>query len=112
MLILTRKPGESIFIGDGIKVTIVEVKGAQVRIGVEAERSYKIYREEIYVQILEENRLAASASIADATSALDGLYNEVAVKRGSSTLGGLKSNKDVGNAGVEVFKRRSRKGDS
>ncbi len=59
MLILTRKPGESIFIGDRIKVTVVEIKGSQIRIGVEAPRDLRIYREEIYQQILEENKQAA-----------------------------------------------------
>jgi len=59
MLILTRKPGESIFIGDQIKVTIVEIKGSQIRLGVEAPKELRIYREEIYQQILEENKQAA-----------------------------------------------------
>ena len=62
MLILTRKPGESVYIGDDIKVTLMEIKGNQVRVGVDAPRSVKIYREEIYLQILEENRTAAEAS--------------------------------------------------
>lgn len=61
MLILTRKPGESIYIGDGIKVTIVEVKGSQIRIGIDAPSEVRIYREEIYEQIREENRQAAEA---------------------------------------------------
>lgn len=59
MLILTRKPGESIFIGDQIKITIVEIKGSQIRLGVDAPKELRIYREEIYQQILEENKQAA-----------------------------------------------------
>jgi carbon storage regulator len=59
MLILTRKPGESLYIDDDIKIIIKEIKGNQVRIGVEAPASRRIYREEIYLQILEENRSAA-----------------------------------------------------
>jgi carbon storage regulator len=62
MLILTRKPGESLYIGDNVKVVIVEVKGSQVRIGIEADKSLRIYREEIYLQILEENKNAAAAA--------------------------------------------------
>ncbi len=62
MLILTRKAGESIFIGDQIKVTVLDSKGSQARIGIEAPSQYKIYREEIYLQILEENKIAASFS--------------------------------------------------
>jgi carbon storage regulator len=58
MLILTRKPGESLYI-DHVKVTIVEVKGHQIRIGIDAPKEIRIYREEIYLQIMEENRKAA-----------------------------------------------------
>lgn len=60
MLVLTRKPGQSVYIGDNIKVTLHGIRGNQVRIGVEAPPSVKIYREEIYLQILEENRSAAA----------------------------------------------------
>ena len=62
MLILTRKSGESITIGDDVKITIVEVKGKQVRIGIDAPRSYMIHREEVYLNIQEENRRAAKES--------------------------------------------------
>ena len=62
MLILTRKSGESITIGDDVKVTVVEIKGKQVRIGIEAPRSYIIHREEVYISIQEENRRAAKES--------------------------------------------------
>jgi len=68
MLILTRKIGESIYIGDGrIKVVVVEVKGNQVRLGIEAPPEEKIYREEIYQQILEENRTAARGDVDQAS---------------------------------------------
>jgi carbon storage regulator len=60
MLVLTRKPGQSVYIGDDIKVTLHGIRGNQVRIGVEAPPSVKIYREEIYQQILEENKSAAA----------------------------------------------------
>ena len=59
MLILTRKPGESLYIGDTVKVTIVEIKGNQIRVGIDAPSELRIYREEIYLQILEENKKAA-----------------------------------------------------
>ena len=62
MLILTRKSGESITIGDDVKITVVEVKGKQVRIGIDAPRSYMIHREEVYLSIQEENRGAAKES--------------------------------------------------
>ncbi|MEC8188833.1 MAG: carbon storage regulator CsrA [SAR324 cluster bacterium] len=59
MLILTRKSGESITIGDDVKITVIEVKGKQVRIGIDAPRNYIIHREEVYIRIQEENKLAA-----------------------------------------------------
>ena len=62
MLILTRKAGESITIGDDVKITVVEVKGKQVRIGIDAPRSYMIHREEVYLSIQAENRRAAKES--------------------------------------------------
>jgi carbon storage regulator len=63
MLILTRKPGESLYIGDSVKVTVVEIKGNQIRVGIDAPPELRIYREEIYMQILEENKKAASAEL-------------------------------------------------
>ena len=60
MLVITRKPGQSVYIGDGIKITLHGIRGNQVRIGIEAPPEVKIYREEIYLQILEENRLAVT----------------------------------------------------
>ena len=62
MLILTRKLGESITIGDDIKIVILEIKGKQVRIGIDAPRKYAIHREEVYQRIQEENRMAAEQS--------------------------------------------------
>lgn len=59
MLILTRKLGESITIGDDIKVTVLGVYGRQVRLGVEAPSKVVVHREEVYLKIKEENRKAA-----------------------------------------------------
>ncbi|MEK6590723.1 MAG: carbon storage regulator CsrA [Nitrospinota bacterium] len=59
MLILTRKSGESINIGDSIKITIIEIRGRQVRVGIDAPPEMVIHREEIYAKIMEENKLAA-----------------------------------------------------
>ena len=59
MLILARKVGEAIAIADDIKITIVDIQGGQVRLGVEAPSHVSVHREEIYQRILEENRRAA-----------------------------------------------------
>lgn len=61
MLILTRKLGESITIGDDIKVTVLGVFGRQVRIGIDAPPRVVVHREEIYVKIQQENRKAAKS---------------------------------------------------
>ena len=69
-MVLTRKPGEKIFIGDNVSLTVVEVKGDSVRIAVDAPREVKIYRGEIYEAIIAENKAAA---IAGDMKQLDGL---------------------------------------
>ena len=61
MLLLTRKLGENIRIGDDVKITIVEVKGNHVKLGIDAPPSVKVHREEIYERIQQENRRAAQA---------------------------------------------------
>jgi len=61
MLILTRRTGESLMIGDSVVITVFEVKGNQVRIGIDAPKNIPVYREEIYKQIQEENKAAASS---------------------------------------------------
>ena len=58
MLVLTRKLGENIRIGDSIKITVLEVRSGQVKIGIEAPPEVKVHREEIYARIQEENRRA------------------------------------------------------
>ncbi|HWD41124.1 MAG TPA: carbon storage regulator CsrA [Fimbriimonas sp.] len=59
MLVLTRKLHQSIVIGDGIEVVVLEVRGEQVRIGIKAPKNVAVHRKEIYEQIQEENRSAS-----------------------------------------------------
>ena len=59
MLLLTRKLGENIRIGDDVKITIVEVKGNHVKLGIDAPPSVKVHREEIYERIQQEKQRAA-----------------------------------------------------
>jgi carbon storage regulator len=61
MLLLTRKLGENIRIGDDVKITIVEVKGNHVKLGIDAPPSIKVHREEIYERIQQERQRANAA---------------------------------------------------
>ncbi len=65
MLVLTRKVGEGIIIGDDIKITIVELKGGGVRVGIDAPRDMKIHRQEVFDRIKQENKEATQWDIAD-----------------------------------------------
>ena len=55
MLVLSRKAEESMFIGDDIKVTVLDIRGGQVRIGITAPQEVKIHREEVYDRIVKED---------------------------------------------------------
>ena len=59
MLVLSRKPGESIRVGDDIEISIVEVKGDVVRLGIQAPRTVQVWRRELWDAIVAENRKAA-----------------------------------------------------
>jgi carbon storage regulator len=61
MLILSRKVNEKIMIGDDISISIIDVRGDQVRLGVEAPRSVKVFRQEVFDAIKAENRAAAES---------------------------------------------------
>jgi carbon storage regulator (csrA) len=59
MLILSRKVNEKIMIGEDISLTIIEIRGDQVKVGVEAPKSVKVFRQEVFEAIKNENRAAA-----------------------------------------------------
>ena len=63
MLILTRRVGETLMIGDDISITVLGVKGGQVRVGVNAPRDVTVHREEIYERIREEDNLPESRAV-------------------------------------------------
>ena len=60
MLVLTRKKGQSVVINDNIEITILEVQGDQVRLGIDAPRDVSIHRKEVFLEIKEENKKAAN----------------------------------------------------
>ncbi|OGO83302.1 MAG: carbon storage regulator [Clostridiales bacterium GWC2_40_7] len=59
MLVLTRKKDQTIVINDNIEITVLDIQGDQVRIGINAPRSVSIHRKEVYLEIQEENKKAA-----------------------------------------------------
>ncbi len=62
MLILSRKVNEKIMIGDDVVLTIIETRGEQVKIGVEAPKSVKVFRHEVFEAVQKENKAAAVSS--------------------------------------------------
>jgi carbon storage regulator len=62
MLVLTRRAGESVMIGDDIVITVLEARGDVIRLGIQAPRDVQVHREEVYRELQEANRAAASPS--------------------------------------------------
>ena len=67
MLVLTRKPGEALMLADEVKITVLEVKGKQVRLGIEAPADVAVHREEIYRRIEAERAAEAEGTPVAAT---------------------------------------------
>lgn len=74
MLILTRRPGESLYLGENIKITVLGMQGKQVKLGLEVPREMTVYREEVYKRVIEENRRALATTNEDFMVAAD-LWN-------------------------------------
>ena len=70
MLALSRKKDEAIIINDDIEITVIEIKGDQVKLGISAPREVPVYRKEIYLQIQEANKAATQADGIDAVKDL------------------------------------------
>ncbi len=77
MLVLTRKAGEGIVIGDDVIIKVIEMKGGGVRIGIDAPRDRKIYRQEVYDRIIEENKSATQWDM----DTLDSLSSTISTKK-------------------------------
>jgi len=65
MLILTRRSGQSLYVGDNIRITVLGIQGKQVKIGLELPEDMTVYRDEVYQRVMEENRMAIQTSNAD-----------------------------------------------
>jgi carbon storage regulator len=75
MLVLTRKPGQSIMIGDGVEVQVLSVAGEKVRLGITAPRDVSIFRNEVYDRIESENRGGDDDGDSDDDGANDAVAN-------------------------------------
>lgn len=69
MLILTRRPGESLYLGDTIKLKVLSIQGKQIKLGLELPEDMTVYREEVYLKIKEQNSQALEASGQDLLAA-------------------------------------------
>lgn len=76
MLVLTRKVGEGIAIGDDVKIVVMQIKGKQVRLGIKASPTTAVHREEIYQKIQDENR-AASETGMEAIGGAQGVLGDI-----------------------------------
>lgn len=70
MLALSRKKGEALVINNNIEITVLEVKGEQVKLGISAPKEVPVYRKEVYVQIQESTKEAAASESLDALKKL------------------------------------------
>jgi len=73
MLILTRKSGQTIVIGGGVQVKVLEIRGKQVRIGIDAAPEVAVYRGELFESMQEENRRAATSPKAGLAGLVEGI---------------------------------------
>ena len=71
MLILTRRPGESLYLGDTIKLKVLSIQGKQIKLGLELPEDMTVYREEVYLKIKEQNSQALQASGQDLLAAAE-----------------------------------------
>lgn len=101
MLVLTRKRDESIIIGDNIRVTVVEVRGDQVKLGIEAPRAIPVHREEVYMEIQAENRRAAALGADIDVTRLGGFVRTERAEKTVKGATGEEPTPDVGSKAAE-----------
>ena len=75
MLVLSRRVGESIMIGPDVVVTVLEVRPDLVRIGIDAPRDVQVHREEVFIEVQQANRSAASPSAQDVEALAEGMHS-------------------------------------
>ena len=100
MLVLTRKKDQTLVIGDHIEITVLDIQGDQIRLGVDAPKSIKIYRKELYLEIQEENKNAAKPSAKIAPEHLKNLLN-LPDTLNARDMGDLRETRDTGMRGKQ-----------
>lgn len=85
MLVLTRKVGEGISIGDDIKIVVMQIKGKQVRLGIKASPSTVVHREEVYQRIQDENRQASTTDVESVEQAAE-MFGDTDIQNTASPL--------------------------
>lgn len=80
MLVLTRKVGEQLLIGDDVLITVLEVRGDGIKIGIDAPRDVKVQRREVLLSVAETNLQAARAASPEAETALKALFGAPAAE--------------------------------
>lgn len=96
MLVLSRRIGESVVIGHDVVVTVLEVRGDVVRVGIDAPRHVQVHRQEIYLEIEAANRSAASPSVNDIASLAASLRRDRAQRETGPAVGGSGADTDAG----------------
>ena len=86
MLVLTRKSNQSIMIGDDIEVCVLSIMGEKVRIGIQAPRDIPVFRNEVYLEIQQENVTAGASARAEVDDALKRLSAELSARGSAAPL--------------------------
>jgi len=84
MLVLTRKRDQALIINDNVEITVLDIQGDQVRIGIDAPKSVKIFRKELYLEILEENKNAAKHAAQVPANSIMSLLNPLKTENSPS----------------------------
>jgi len=108
MLILSRKLNESIMIGDQIEVSIVDIRGDQVKLGIQAPKNIKVYRQEVYQAIQKEN-IEAVKSRPELILSLDNLLDTASEEKPGEKSGKKSSEKPAEKSGEEPAKESRKK---
>jgi len=76
MLVLTRKRNQSIVVNDNIELTIIDIQGDQVRVGINAPKDVKVFRKEVYIEMTEENQRASNVQMDALNMLKDAIKNQ------------------------------------